>query len=180
MFNDIVESKSRLTLKLLEHPDRARCCGNGSHDIRSINPTPILQLKGKLNHHESTSDWLAIVTLWSVDKSNEPLKEQPENLIGNTIAESRSLEDLSGVVGTFFIFPHLYIKKEGVYRLCFRLVRIFSPDRVELLPESNLLDTIYSNPFRVYTPRHYPGKSKPSMLMRFLAKQTIDLKARNL
>ncbi|KAI8893766.1 velvet factor [Globomyces pollinis-pini] len=171
------------TLKVIQEPSKARCCGHGSTDFRTIDPPPIVTLEStskSINHRCSDNDWMVTVSLWSLDKDQKPLCEDDCNLIGNRIAESRSLEAPDGKIKTFFIFPNLYIRKEGLYRLWFRLIRISSPNRHNLLPSTVILDSVYSDTLTVYSPKHFPGKSKPSVMMRMFAKQTHDLKARNL
>ncbi|KAI8892675.1 hypothetical protein BC833DRAFT_662208 [Globomyces pollinis-pini] len=54
-----------------------------------------------------------------------------------------------------------------------------SPSRDSLIPASSVIGTVFSNIVRVFLPKHFPGKSKPSLLMRMLVKQTNDLKSRN-
>ncbi|KAI8891580.1 velvet factor, partial [Globomyces pollinis-pini] len=125
-------------------------------------------------------EYIVAATLWSLDPNDEPFQELPNHLVGNTIAESRVLENLQGLLDIFFVFPHLYIRKEGRYRLCFRLIKIFSPSRDSLIPTSSVIGTVFSNIVQVFLPKHFPGKSKPSLLMRMLVKQTNDLKSRNL
>ncbi|KAI8893764.1 velvet factor [Globomyces pollinis-pini] len=123
---------------------------------------------------------MVTVNLWSIDESNQPLRELHTDLVGNIIAESRVLEDVDGFKKIYFIFPNVYVRKEGRYRLCFRLIKIFGPTHDRLLPYTSVMDTIFSNVIQVYLPKHFPGKSKPSMLMKVLVKQTNDLKSRNL
>ncbi|KAI8891757.1 hypothetical protein BC833DRAFT_546247, partial [Globomyces pollinis-pini] len=102
------------------------------------------------------------------------------NLIGNTVAESRNLTDLTGSNGIFFVFPNLYIRRQGSYKILFQLISIFGPNGTSLTPESAVIDSIFSDSLSGYAPRYYPGKAKVSGLLRFLAKQTPDLKTRNL
>ncbi|KAI8896491.1 velvet factor [Globomyces pollinis-pini] len=169
-------------LEIVDQPERARCCGFGSYDFRSINPTPIIKLRSFPNHHTFDSQFLVTATLYSVDPKNQnkPQKELLNNLIGTTVAESRILKGLNDSDGVFFVFPQLYIRKAGTYRLLFKLLRIFGPDSTHMLPESTVVDMVFSEPLLAYAPRYFPGKSKSTMLMKFLAKQTHDLKSRTL
>ncbi|KAI8892635.1 velvet factor-domain-containing protein [Globomyces pollinis-pini] len=98
----------------------------------------------------------------------------------NRQRESRYLHDLTDQPGTYFIFPSLSIRLPGLYKLQYRLIQVFSPDRLSLLPSTETISTIFSDSFRAYPSKTFPGKSKPTILMKFLARQTSDIKSRNL
>ncbi|KAI8895019.1 velvet factor [Globomyces pollinis-pini] len=101
-------------------------------------------------------------------------------MTGTTIGESRYLYDIVDEPGSYFIFPSIFIRVPGLYKLQFRLIQVFSPDRMSLLPKTEVISTVFSDTFEVYPSKTFPGKSKPSVLMRVLAKQTHDIKSRNL
>ncbi|KAI8902684.1 velvet factor [Globomyces pollinis-pini] len=175
-------TNSNVRLTLLQQPEIARSFGNGTSNFRSIDPPPILNLK--IHQVEPTSilngHYIVTATLWSVDERDEPVKELCTELAGNTIAESRVLENLNGLMDIIFIFPSLYVKNQGRYRICFRLISVFTPTLDGLLPCTSVIDTLFSNVIQVFLRNRFPGKSKPSLLMQVLVKQTDDLKARNL
>ncbi|KAI8896065.1 hypothetical protein BC833DRAFT_598988, partial [Globomyces pollinis-pini] len=114
-----------LKLEILDQADRARCCGSGNYDFRSINPTPILKLKHSSESPIFDGNLLVTATLYSVDVDGQIQKKSRNNLIGNTIAESRNLTDLTGSNGIFFVFPNLYIRRQGSYKILFQLISIF-------------------------------------------------------
>ncbi|KAI8895016.1 velvet factor [Globomyces pollinis-pini] len=170
------------TLEIIQNPRQARACGYGKGDYRSIDPPPIVKVLDTANQSQNTNnDWIVCVTLWSVDDDGNLDKDLTKSrLVGNTVGESRYLHDLTDQPGTYFIFPSLSIRLPGLYKLQYRLIQVFSPDRLSLLPSTEVISTIFSDSFRAYTSKTFPGKSKPTILMRFLARQTSDIKSRNL
>ncbi|KAI8894328.1 hypothetical protein BC833DRAFT_225359 [Globomyces pollinis-pini] len=173
-----VNIQEPLKLEILDQANRARCCGSGNYDFRSINP--VTKLKHSSESPIFDGHFLVTATLYSIEPDGQLQKKSRNNLIGNTIAESRNLNDLTGSRGIFFVFPNLYIRRPGSYKILYQLISIFGPNGTSMIPESTVIDSVFSDTVSAYAPRYYPGKSKVSMLLRFLAKQTPDLKTRNL
>ncbi|KAI8894002.1 hypothetical protein BC833DRAFT_606573 [Globomyces pollinis-pini] len=179
---DSHESVNSNTPKLIicQQPVRARCSGNGATDFRSLDPTPVLQVISNINHSKSDNDWFVAASIWSIDKNNNLDKEVEGLMFGNTFVGSRSLVDETGKVGTFFVFPNLYIKYEGIYRIVFRLIKLTSSDRQSFLPQTEVIDVIQTEPLQAFLPKNFPGKSNPSIMMHVFAHQAHDLRPRNL
>ncbi|KAI8895018.1 velvet factor [Globomyces pollinis-pini] len=165
---------------MVQNPHQGRACGYGKGDYRSIDPVQtIIQINSC--RFPFNNDWILCVTLWTVDNEGTPNKEVTKSrMVGNSIGESRYLYDLVGEPGSYFIFPTLFIRIPGLYKLQFRLIQVFSSDRKTLLPGTEVISTVFSDTFEVYPTKTFPGKSKPSVLMKVLAKQTHDVKSRSL
>ncbi|PVU86920.1 hypothetical protein BB561_006507 [Smittium simulii] len=164
-------------LKVLQQPVRARMCGFGIKDKRPICPTIILMLMVSDligNNYEindiNSAEYAAVASVWSVDKRTpielvnpntnvEGLSEEyfsrevSNNLIGNTIVNSECYKDLNGEYGIFFLFSELYIRKPGSYTLKFSLIST----KNLVNPASNLLASVFSEPFNVYPAKKFPG-----------------------
>ncbi|KAJ3313670.1 hypothetical protein HDV04_001680 [Boothiomyces sp. JEL0838] len=115
-------------------------------------------------------NWVLCATLWSIDESNRPVKQEQAHLAGNLISEGRFLFDAAGALGCFFVFPDLAVRKAGQ----------FSPEEGTLFKETQVANAIFSDVFDVYLAKQFPGKTKPSELMKIFSQQVDDLKARNL
>ncbi|KAJ3255926.1 hypothetical protein HK103_005842 [Boothiomyces macroporosus] len=125
-------------------------------------------------------NWVLCATLWSIDESNRPVKQEQAHLAGNLISEGRFLFDAAGALGCFFVFPDLAVRKAGQFRFLFTLVNLLNPEEGTLFKETQVANAIFSDVFDVYLAKQFPGKTKPSELMKIFSQQVDDLKARNL
>ncbi|KAI8097454.1 velvet factor [Halteromyces radiatus] len=204
----LMRHHSHYSLEIPQHPIHARSCGFGNKDRRYIDPVPILQLY-KIHHDgtkEKSSfryDHLVVHCDLYADDKDEPrnvvyLSSTPSGggarhksisnnstilslpsqqvmkcLVGTSISNAYELMTPSGEKGVFFIFDDLSIRIEGQYRLKFQLID------VSLTFPMMILDTIYSKPFKVYSPKQFPGVCETTELSRCFASQGQKIAIRN-
>ncbi|RLL93452.1 hypothetical protein CFD26_101314 [Aspergillus turcosus] len=106
----------------------------------------------------------------SADPKVETKPEAPNSTNGLDLAKVR-------VPATFFIFPDLSIRSAGVYRLQFRLMNWgLVEDTGQSMP---ILAEVWSNPFRVYPAKDFPGMRDSSPLTEALKELGfVELKTR--
>ncbi|KAI8099885.1 velvet factor [Halteromyces radiatus] len=102
--------------------------------------------------------------------SDELLSTQ-EYLAGSTVSSLYRLRDIDDSDGGFFVFGDLYCKKQGHYRLQFSLFEI-----VEGTVQNK--QTIVSEPFKTFLPKHYPGPVEATFLSRAFSDQGVKMRIR--
>ncbi|KAJ1887814.1 hypothetical protein LPJ81_006452 [Coemansia sp. IMI 209127] len=92
------------------------------------------------------------------------------NLIGSSVATGAKLLGMDGSLGIFFVFPDLSIRKDGEYR--FRemgeLMRTSAPIKARA----------FSEPFKVYSAKQFPGMIESTQLSKHFAKQGVKIPVR--
>ncbi|KAJ2515874.1 hypothetical protein H4217_004922, partial [Coemansia sp. RSA 1939] len=114
-----------------------------------------------------------------VAREAEPGLEIENNLLGEYSASSSIVEDENGERGCFFVFPNLSIRLEGRYRLRFMLIKLpnMHDEHQPMLP--TCIDTMFSEPFDVYSIKTFPGMIESTPLSRALAQQGLKIPIRN-
>lgn len=114
---------------------RARMCGFGEKDRRSIDPPPIVQLEALDEHgvpqKVAVLDHFYVVhcTLWCEGglRDRNLIKEgdrMTRVLVGSLVSSPAVMADEYGDEGCYFSFPDLSCRTEGKYRLKFMLARL--------------------------------------------------------
>ena len=108
-----------------------------------------------------------------------------KNLIGSTTSNATGLSDLNGAFGIWVAFPDLSVRTEGWFRLRMKLLALFEfifeadcrilDQSIGLLKEAPCLASVFSEPFKVFKPREFPGMLKNTELSRHFAKQGITM-----
>ncbi|ORZ10744.1 velvet factor-domain-containing protein [Absidia repens] len=106
---------------------------------------------------------------------NLPSSHVTKSLVGSTVSNAYELMDPHGERGIFFIFDDLSVRIEGQYRLRFQLMDLSSKNQI-----SNVMDLVYSNPFKVYAPKHFPGVLESTELSRCFASQGLKIAVRSI
>jgi hypothetical protein len=112
-----------------------------------------------------------------------------KNLIGSASSSAFRLVDDKGKVGLWFVLQDLSVRTEGWFRLkmnFFNLSEAVVPEdenktnspTVGLLSEAPCLATAFSNPFKVYSAKKFPGVIETTNLSRQFAKQGIKIPIR--
>ncbi|KAJ2899086.1 hypothetical protein IWW38_001124 [Coemansia aciculifera] len=110
--------------------------------------------------------------------SIEPGREIENNLLGDYAASSSIVENVVGEKGCYFVFPNLSIRLEGRYRLRFTLIKLPSMmDEGAMFPAS--IDSVFTDPFDVYSIKTFPGMIESTPLSRTLAMQGLKIPIRN-
>ncbi|KAJ1783729.1 hypothetical protein LPJ59_006512, partial [Coemansia sp. RSA 2399] len=113
---------------------------------------------GTANGSDSGSDTNADTTMCAV-----------RNLIGSSVATGAKLLGMDGSLGIFFVFPDLSIRKDGEYRFRFsemgELMRTSAPIKARA----------FSEPFKVYSAKQFPGMIESTQLSKHFAKQGVKI-----
>ncbi|KAH8704182.1 velvet factor-domain-containing protein [Talaromyces proteolyticus] len=110
-----------------------------------------------------------------------PIEPDPETAPGHPVSHNartvRSMAEISHMPATFFIFADLSVRTAGVYRLKFRLMdwgMTFESGKAQ-----PILSEIFSDPFRVYSSKDFPGMRESSALTWNLRQMgVLELKPR--
>ncbi|KAI8343728.1 velvet factor-domain-containing protein [Chlamydoabsidia padenii] len=119
--------------------------------------------------HKSVSNNSTILTL--------PSANVTKSLIGTLMSNAYELIDPHGDKGIFFIFDDLSVRIEGQYRLKFSLMDLTA---VATSNQINIMDTIYSKPFKVYAPKYFPGIYETTDFSRCFANQGLKIAVRSI
>ncbi|KAJ2162494.1 hypothetical protein GGF46_000625 [Coemansia sp. RSA 552] len=86
---------------------------------------------------------------------------------------------MDGSTGIFFVFPDLSIRKDGEYRLRFAFFNLQSEATGELISTSTQIQAFtFSEPFRVFSAKQFPGMIESTALSKHFAKQGIKIPVR--
>ncbi|ORX55100.1 hypothetical protein DM01DRAFT_1031223 [Hesseltinella vesiculosa] len=193
--------ESRYKLVICQQPIHARSAGFGNRDRRLIDPPPLLQLyelQGQ-DYVKVTSMHTDVATMVVHCDLYDAVTDEPRHLItlspqqeasdeagsstsltptlpatvrtiiGTMVSNAHELENLQGERGIYFVFGDLSIRNEGHFRLKFQLVSLF---------EASIHDVIFSESFRVYRARQFPGALGSTHLSRHFAQQGVKLSIR--
>lgn len=111
------------------------------------------------------------------------------NLIGSASACAVRLEYPEGKVGIWFVLQDLSVRTEGWFRLKMSLfnlaefvinedVNVPTPTNRELYTEAPCLSMAFSQPFRVYSAKKFPGVMETTPLSQAFASQGIKIPIR--
>lgn len=101
-----------------------------------------------------------------------------KNLIGSSVTTGSKLTNMDGELGIFFVFPDLSIRKDGDYRFRFSFFDLRG-DSGELLRTTAYIRTrAFSEPFRVYSAKQFPGMIESTRLSKHFAKQGVKIPVR--
>lgn len=114
-------------------------------------------------------------------KSNDGAYPVTRMLEGRLVASANVARDLDGSKACFFVFTDLSIRQEGQFRLSFRLIVLGPPPTANSLADvgGRVVAEAATEPFTVYSPRHFPGMTESTELAKCLARQGIQVPIRN-
>ncbi|KAG1141852.1 hypothetical protein G6F37_005619 [Rhizopus arrhizus] len=177
--SSIADISERIHCNLIvrQQPERAKVSLVNERDRRPIEPPPILQLRWDHATEEELKKCLQSPFYFMV--ANLVTEQDPEILLlptqdylsGSTVSSLHRLCDLDNSDAGFFVFGDLNVKKEGTFRLQFSLFEI-----VDGQVENRKI--VYSNPFTVYLPKHFPGPLEATFLSRAFSDQGVKMKIR--
>jgi hypothetical protein len=179
--NSKVKKVRDSTYKIIvrQQPVCARACGNGEKDRRVIDPPPIIQLlvedpaASKAEVQRRLQDAYTVsCTIWSESGKEEvdriPDERIKRRLTGQLAACPFVGRDDAGNSGTFFCFPDLSVRTQGIYRLRFTIIAMSAARAIGTrLP---VLGSTLSDKFTVYAPKDFPG-------MKLSTPLTVTLRA---
>lgn len=124
-------------------------------------------------HHQTSSS-----SSESTKSSNE--MAYTRNLIGALAQSASKLRGIDGQAGIFFIFHDLSIRTEGVFR--FRFMFLALANDINNFRGSgepaDVLASIFSEPFQVYSAKKFPGMLGPTELTRHFTAQRVRIPTR--
>ncbi|ANB12820.1 hypothetical protein AWJ20_1092 [Sugiyamaella lignohabitans] len=100
------------------------------------------------------------------------------NLIGTLVATAFKLYNLDDNLGIWFVLHDLSVRIEGEYKLKFSFVRLSSTPGSN--PAVPVLCESFSQPFRSYSAKKFPGVIDTTELSRYFALQGIRIPIRRL
>ncbi|KAI8321210.1 hypothetical protein GQ54DRAFT_237303, partial [Martensiomyces pterosporus] len=100
------------------------------------------------------------------------------NLIGSSISTGSKLQNLDSSLGIFFVFPDLSIRKDGEYRLRFSFFDLRSETGDLIRTSSPIMARTFSDPFKVYSAKQFPGMIESTSLSKHFAKQGVKIPVR--
>lgn len=198
--------RPRVALDVVQHPVRARMCGFGDKDRRQISPPPCVRLRmfdpmSGLEMHDianlDVSTFGLTVELWSADESTNMSLVLPsgqihnpahqvdashaaivptKNLIGSVVGTAFKLHDLNDEQGIWFIMQDLSVRTEGEYKLKFSFFNL--SDAFTASGTAPILCSAFSQPFRSYSPKKFPGVIDSTELSKCFASQGIRIPIR--
>ncbi|KAJ2208945.1 hypothetical protein IW145_000356 [Coemansia sp. RSA 521] len=100
------------------------------------------------------------------------------NLIGSSVTAGSKLVSMDGSLGIFFVFPDLSIRKDGDYRLRFSFFNLQSDNGELMSTVTQIKAHTFSEPFRVYSAKQFPGMIESTMMSKHFAKQGVKIPVR--
>lgn len=200
--------RPRYTLEVIQNPVRARMCGFGDKDRRQITPPPCIRLRmfDSITGFEikdisnlDVSCFALSVELWSIDEAvnmslvlpsgqvynndSDPVAASSsasivptKNLIGSLVATAFKLYDLNDEQGIWFIMQDLSIRTEGDFKLKFSFFNLC--DAFNSNGTAQILCSTFSEPFRSYSAKKFPGVIDSTSLSKCFAIQGIRIPVR--
>ncbi|KAJ2858790.1 hypothetical protein FB639_005892 [Coemansia asiatica] len=100
------------------------------------------------------------------------------NLIGASVTTGAKLQNIDGSLGIFFVFPDLSIRKDGEYRFRFSFFDLKSSTGDLLRTSVSIKARTFSDPFKVYSAKQFPGMIESTPLSKHFAKQGVKIPVR--
>ncbi|KAI8870359.1 hypothetical protein GQ42DRAFT_111010, partial [Ramicandelaber brevisporus] len=91
---------------------------------------------------------------------------------GTRLASMTSLRGLDDVYAGYFVFSDIRFKSDGWFKLRFDMYEmVLGSSNIDQLGESCNVETVKSDPVRVFSPRSFPGIQPPTELTRMISDQ---------
>ena len=172
-----------------QQPEVARACGFGERDRRAVDPPPVVELEAArsdgsfMNVEElHLAHFVVQASLWSEDGSTDvttflqPPRIAARRLLGSLAASPAVAADEHNKKGAYFTFADLSCREAGQFRLKFTLAAIDPGSKSAA--QVPLLANVFSEVFRVYSPRDFPGMRRSTPLTQALKIQGVAIPAR--
>ncbi|KAJ3249811.1 hypothetical protein HDU77_007419 [Chytriomyces hyalinus] len=195
---------SGIQLTVVQQPQRARVCGFSIHDRRSVQPPPIIEIKGV--ELDGTTPLVMFVTLWSRDlqnnlsyshKSAPPfayIPIQPEDGQNNGTPQRYNVDITEGYIHAQLLIGSLVCEamdltdannKRGLF-FCFPDLAIRCSGYFRLRFEAYHLGRqgpplgwVVSDVFQTFSPKTFPGNVEPTALSRTFLRQGVSIRMRD-
>ncbi|CAG8569910.1 9759_t:CDS:2 [Dentiscutata heterogama] len=195
----------KYSLNIVQTSERARMCGFGEKDRRSLSPLPIVQLlvsdeTGKpvdiddieynffvlhATPYKCGTREEASLVIHPTSQLGFKSQTNTRNLLGNLIANGRKLKDHEGRLGIFFVYQDLSIRTDGDFYFEFNLMYIgFLSYKSQGMVNTGLhpmsvLASVESSPFVAYSAKKFPGMIETTSLSRAFSSQGVKIATRS-
>lgn len=198
----------KYSLSVKQQPIRARMCGFGEKDRRPIDPPPVVHLNVTDDTGKSIpidqldiSMYVIHADIWSLDGQEDrnlvinpaSLPSQSgsahtstvlslnspstaRNLMGSLVSSAYILTDESNVEGLHFVFQDLSVRTEGTFTLRFSFADLANTKTPFM--SCDVETTVLTEPFKVYSPKKFPGMTESTKLSKIFARQGIKIPIR--
>ncbi|KAK3692300.1 velvet factor-domain-containing protein [Podospora appendiculata] len=174
---------SDYTLIIRQQPKIGRVAIGKEKDRKPIDPPPMIELKvnprkdPNMNFLHSPYLMMTARLVRANDggsPEDQPVPDpKPHDLLGAIASSIHNIKDADNSQAGFFVFGDLSSRKEGIFRLEFTLFDI----KIEI-NECWQLGICYSEPFKVYSTKNFPGLDGSTFLTRLLSDQGVRLRLR--
>ncbi|CAG8519334.1 24324_t:CDS:2 [Cetraspora pellucida] len=187
----------KYSLCIVQKSERARMCGFGEKDRRSLSPLPIVQLfvsdeNGKpvdienieynffvlhATPYKCGTREEASLVIHPTSQLGFKNQTNTRNLLGNLIASGRKLKDHEGKSGIFFVYQDLSIRTDGDFYFEFNLMYLGFQGMVNIgVHPMSVLASVESDPFVAYSAKKFP---ETTPLSRAFSSQGIKIATRS-
>lgn len=114
-------------------------------------------------------------------RSNDGAYPVTRMLEGRLVASANVARDLDGSKACFFVYTDLSVRQEGRFRLAFHLIILGAPTSSSSVADvgGRIVADAVTEPFTIYSPRHFPGMTESTELAKCLARQGLQVPIRN-
>ncbi|KAI8367430.1 velvet factor-domain-containing protein [Choanephora cucurbitarum] len=98
------------------------------------------------------------------------------SLMGAVVSNAYQLADQNNKPGIFFIFQDLSVRIEGRFCLKFMFINLSAGDPLTM--STQVSDSVFSDPFTVYSAKNFPGMTDSTLLSQCFAQQSIKISIR--
>ncbi|KAI8056535.1 velvet factor-domain-containing protein [Gilbertella persicaria] len=98
------------------------------------------------------------------------------SLMGAVVSNAYQLTDHHNQPGIFFIFQDLSVRVEGRFSLKFMFINLSAGDPLTM--STQISDSVFSDPFTVYSAKNFPGMTDSTPLSQCFSQQSIKISIR--
>ncbi|ORY77315.1 velvet factor, partial [Protomyces lactucae-debilis] len=179
------DNSSSYRLVMRQQPRQARACSNKERERKPIDPPPVVQVlygqADKTRNYMQSPYMFVVADLVRLRQEGSLPADiaSGADLLGTVVGSLNKLRDPDAEDGGFFIFSDIYVKHEGLYRLRFTLFEINPRSSLKSgAAEVAYITNVWSEDFRVYGIKDFPGPLPSTKLSRIFCEQGVRLKLR--
>ncbi|KAJ2064074.1 hypothetical protein GGI17_001266 [Coemansia sp. S146] len=153
---------------------------NGSHSLQNHHHESNTGTSIFLTQHNASSANIMSFSAGNggLDNGNETYYSgttAAADISGASVTTGAKLIGVDGSSGVFFVFPDLSIRKDGEYRFRFSFFDL----KCDMLnTTAQIKARTFSEPFRVYSAKQFPGMIESTPLSKHFAKQGVKIPVR--
>ena len=185
-----------MRIHVIQQPIAARACGQNERDRRVVDPPPIIQMTLEGFDPTSAADRSELSYRHNVVSCQlHAVTGNQVSTIADYFDRGRDVRSLTGEhfaspfvgtdpdtpaswpdeqrIGTYFIFANISCRHTGRYRLYFELAHVPIADHSGA--RSQMISSVTSDIFEVYSAKDFPGMQPSTALTRELKRQGANL-----